>query len=72
MTLDPASFAKITPTLNSDYNATGDTCNLFTTEEETCEDCPLFYKHGDHKCFLSSSNPEYLTYLQTHFPELLI
>lgn len=72
MNLDPAVFAKITPTLNSDYKASGDTCDLFTTEEETCEDCPLFYKHNNRTCFLLDTNPEYRTFLRTHFPELLI
>lgn len=73
MNLDIVAFTKAIPTLNNRNEATGDTCNIFTSPSEECNNCVFYHKTTNKStCSLHLSNPEYITFLQTYFPELLI
>lgn len=70
--IDPEYFqTNILPTLNHvTLEATRPTCN-FENQIDDCDGC-RFCTGTYTQCWLYLNNPSYVTFLQTHFPELII
>lgn len=68
----PEEFIPVIPTLQKDFSATGNTCRL-VNPNNSCYKCKYTVELSSGSiCYIHYLNSDYIEFVHTNFPELLI
>ena len=67
-------FKTLLPTLKENFSASGKTCAAL--QNSYCAECkfriPYVTPNDDTRCFIHHTNKDYMLFITTNFPELLL